>query len=203
MQPGTPGKELTQEDIFLQELRSSTAQSHKRLEETELSTIIVSDKINNNDYARYLYKMYSFVKPFEDKAFPLLKNVFPDVENRRKANWLEKDLLFLQGDENNLKQMELYPLPETISEAYAVGGMYVIEGSVLGGKFIYKNVNAALGHTPEQGAVYFSGYGAETGKMWGSFVKQLSGYGVASSRKEEIFKGADDTFKTMYAILSA
>ncbi len=79
--------------------------------------------------------------------------------------------------------------------------MYVLEGSTLGGKYIYKNIHAALPLDELQGAAYFNGYGADTGKRWTCFLDQLCSY-VTEENKTQVFKGADETFQLMLDLLS-
>jgi heme oxygenase len=59
------------------------------------------------------------------------------------------------------------------SPAAAIGSLYVIEGSALGGQVLTPKLLATQGLTPEHGAAYFHGFGARTGAMWREF-RQLA-----------------------------
>lgn len=191
-----------EKDIFLKQLRSITSPAHKKLEEAELSKKIISENLNLQDYATYLEKMSWVMRSFETEIFPILKPYFADLEQRTKVEFLEKDLNFL-SQKVSVNNSEFRVFSPTHSIAYHVGAFYVLEGSTLGGKFIYKNINATLGFDAEQGATYFNGYGAETGKLWSSFMEQFCNYALQLPTQKEIIQGADNTFKILYGLLNA
>ena len=192
----------TEKDIFLKELRSITSPAHKKLEEATLSKKIISENLSVNEYAAYLEKMLVVMNSFEKEIFPLLKPHFTDLDQRTKVALLEKDLNVL-SQKVSLKKSDFSGFPSHHSVAYNMGAFYVLEGSILGGKFIYKNINATLGFDAEHGATYFNGYGAETGKLWSAFMEQFCSYALQSQNQKEIIQGADDTFKILNDLLNA
>ncbi|PBQ32576.1 heme oxygenase [Sphingobacteriaceae bacterium] len=203
MQPHATQTPLaTEKDTFLKDLRSVTSPAHKKLEETSLSKVIVSETLLVGDYALYLEKMYLAMVSFEKKIFPILNPHFSDLDQRIKTNLLEKDLKFL-GVKVPEKQSLFNRFVATRSTSYLMGAFYVLEGSTLGGKFIYKNISSTLGLTAESGASYFNGYGAETGKLWSAFMEQFCNYALKTSNQKEIIQGADDTFKLLFDLLNA
>jgi heme oxygenase len=66
-----------------------------------------------------------------------------------------------------LAQLPLQALPQ------ALGSMYVIEGSALGGQVIAPKLQRELGLVPGAGASYFHGFGRDTGGMWRDFRDML------------------------------
>lgn len=192
---------LSDKDLFLKELRAVTSPAHKKLEEVHLSKAIVSAEVTIEEYGQYLSKMYAFVSAFEKQLFPLLNPVFTDIESRVKSGWLEQDVDFLKAKHIPLPQILPVQFETGLSQAHLAGAMYVLEGSTLGGKFIYKNINSALSLNAEKGATYFNGYGADTGKQWTSFLKQLCNYATAENQ-QAVFKGADETFEILFDLLS-
>jgi heme oxygenase (biliverdin-IX-beta and delta-forming) len=54
-------------------------------------------------------------------------------------------------------------------EAAALGSMYVIEGSALGGQVIASALAERLGIGRDSGAAYFHGHGEHTGRHWREF----------------------------------
>lgn len=190
------------QDEFFKVLKTHTAPAHKALEALPLSQAIVSPSLSLNDYTAYLLRMQAFVVPFEQRVFPALGTIFNDLPQRRKAGWLAADLhyLALKGENHHA------PAPAALeagpSPSYDAGRLYVIEGSTLGGKFIYKNISASLGLDEGHGASYFNGYGAATGPMWTGFMAELGRF-AASPRADqsEVVRGADDAFKMLYGLL--
>lgn len=191
---------VSDKDRFLSVLRENTNPAHKALEELSLSKQIINPELTLPAYTLYLSRMYVYVREFETKLFPLLASVFSDLDQRRKTTWIEKDLEVLKTKTAlpSLPSFEIIPNP---SLAYEIGRMYVLEGSTLGGKFINKNVQKVLGLDETQGAAYFNGYGAETGKKWSNFLEQFSNFALSSHKEEEIIHGANDAFETMYRLL--
>ncbi len=55
-----------------------------------------------------------------------------------------------------------------------LGGLYVMEGSTLGGRFVARHVEAVLGLRRGEGNAYFEGYGDATGAMWREVTACLS-----------------------------
>lgn len=192
---------LSGKDRFLADLRETTSPAHKALEELPLSKSIVSAELTLSDYACYLSRMYAYVREFESKIFPLLLPVFPDIDQRKKASWIEKDLEALKN-KTPLPAIPSFEFKSGPSLAYDVGRMYVLEGSTLGGKFIYKNVQKTLALDEIQGAAYFNGYGQQTGQRWSSFIGQFSDFALSSGKEQEIIKGANEAFETMHRLLN-
>ena len=184
--------------MFLQNLRNRTAQQHSLLEQNPASKNLLSAQVTASDYAAYLSLLYGFVKGFEENIFPLLQHHITDIEERRKTHLLIADLNMLGIDETGIAVKPDHFFAEVYhSNASALGGMYVIEGSVLGGAFIYKHLQATLGIEAIAGkATYFAVYGSETGSRWKNF---LQAFCLASSgMEEEVIKSAAQTFSILH-----
>lgn len=193
---------LNDKDGFLKELRTVTAPAHRRLEEVPLSKAIVSPQITREQYALYLAKMQAFTAPFEQQLFEPLNSIFGDIHTRRKASLLQHDLSFLAANGVYVPQVAPFQFRSGLALPFLAGAMYVLEGSTLGGKFIYKNIHAALQFDAQHGASYFNGYGADTGPKWKSFLGCFCSYATPQN-SSEIFKGAAETFELMYDLLSS
>ncbi len=187
--------------LFLEHLRNSTAQSHTALEALPVSASIMDPAVTNSTYARYLGLMHDVVKDAELNIFPLLSGIVPDLEARNKTAQIENDLAFL-GDAKGGYEKVLSASLKSLSPAFALGIMYTVEGSSLGGRVILKNIQAALGHDAQNGASYFSGYGGQTGSMWKSFLANLANYETHSHATEEIIAGANYAFDAIAAHFS-
>jgi len=193
-------KILTSRDLFFRELREQTSYYHTKLEDTMLSRAILSEEVTIDQYSDYLKTMYAFVKPFEQVYFPLLKEVFANVSGRERTSMLEKDLEKL-GVAGEMQEFIDFDTAQ-ITLPQAVGAMYVMEGSSLGGRVILKQVHKTLGLAEDTGAGYFYGYGAETGKMWTSFLDEMWAFTEETGTKEEIIAGAVKAFESMYKLFS-
>lgn len=192
----------TDQDDFFKVLKTHTAPAHKALEALPLSRAIVSPSLSLSDYAAYLHRMQAFVGPFEQRVFPALSTIFTDLPQRHKSGWLAADLDHLASKGVSERAPAAAQISAGPSALYDAGRLYVIEGSTLGGKFIYKNVSASLGLYEARGATYFNGYGTATGPMWTGFMAQLGRLAASpEADQNEIVRGAGDAFKMLYDLL--
>jgi len=182
---------------FLEKLRHATAQAHQDLENLPLSASIINPEVTNIQYTAYLQLMRDVVYDTEQNIFPLLENIVPDMEARRKANYISADLKYLEHNSSTLGSKPVTEGTENISPAFALGIMYVVEGSSLGGRVILKNINAVLGYDAEKGASYFSGYGGQTGSHWKGFLAALTDFENKTGNGDAIIAGANHTFNAI------
>lgn len=187
--------ELTATETFLERLRAKTSVAHTNLEQLPVSVSIVNPNVTNEEYVHYLNLMHDVVKQAEEEIFPALTAFVPDINDRNKTSLLENDLKTLGFSKTQLHK----PFENTASmtPAFAMGVLYVVEGSSLGGRVILKNIHTALGHTEEKGATYFAGYGNQTGSKWKSFFNALTAYEAQTNNQEEIIAGAEYAFTTI------
>ncbi len=185
---------------FLENLRNKTSIPHKNLESLPISKSIIDPKITIEEYGLYLSLMLDVVENLEDKIYPIVLNIIPDIEERRKAHLLINDLKYTSFE----KRFNLFSFQnlEKISIPFAIGIIYVLEGSTLGGRFILKNVQENLGFDEEKGATYFAGYGNKSGNLWKKFLLFLTEFEARTNSEEEIIAGAAYTFETIHKHLS-
>ncbi|WP_343590586.1 biliverdin-producing heme oxygenase [Flavobacterium sp.] len=180
---------------FLSDLKTQTSDSHKKLEELPVSMSIMSPDMKIEDYTYYLSLMHDVHNDTEGLIFPFFSDLIDDLEQRRKKHLIENDLLFLNSNKtNNEKVFQT----EGISTPFALGILYVVEGSTLGGRFILKNVSKLPELSGENGVSYFNGYGDKTGSFWKSFLNFLAEYEQEHNCGEEIIEGAIFAFDNIY-----
>jgi len=185
-------------EIFLQSLRSRTTHQHGLLEQNTVSKNLLATQVTYADYAAYLSLLYGFVKGFENQIFPRLRHSITDIEERRKIHLIVSDLNKLGVDEAGVAVIPDHFFAEVYhSNATALGGMYVLEGSILGGAVIHKHLQTTLGSEAVAGkASYFTAYGSETGSSWKFF---LQAFCLASSgMEEEVIQSASHTFGILH-----
>jgi heme oxygenase len=189
-------------ETFLERLRTTTAPSHKHLEDLPVSVSIMDPQVSAEQYSLYLQLMHDIVKDTEENIFPLLKQVITDIDERRKAHLIESDLQHLGIKKDHFFQPLTHSL-QSVTTAFALGIMYVVEGSSLGGRVILKNISEALGYDANAGARYFAGYGQTTGSHWKKFLTMLTDFETAEKCEDEIIAGADFAFNAIAAHLNA
>lgn len=143
-------------------LRAGTAQAHRDIEQV-LGTIETREQ-----YARYLTGMYRFRAPLE---MALRSAVFPEFFNTWRplyvAPLMRQDMtdLHLAIPEN----ATAYHLPE--DEAGLLGLLYVVEGSSMGARLIYKSLSGA-GIDEDFGARHLARLSAAN-QQWSQFASLL------------------------------
>ncbi len=169
-------------------LRAETDIAHRRLEERLDVTSRLSERIR---YVGLLQIFYGIYQPFEH----LLEQRFgPEIAgmelaSRCKSPWIVEDLRLLDADTRH-EDASMY-LPDLRTEAEALGVLYVLEGSTLGGQMISRMVERDLGIGPQNGARFFHGYGSETGIRWRAFGKALE---AAQPDPVNLLSAANATF---------
>jgi heme oxygenase len=183
--------------VFLQNLRSRTAACHQVLEQNPFSIALLSNTVSNDDYTAYLKKLYGFVNGFEKNVFSELLSFLPDIELRKKAQLITSDLL-----SQNIVTRDIAVLPDCFfknlysTKAAAWGGMYVLEGSTLGGQIIERHLKKNR-KSAFKGSSYFTAYGAETGSFWKTFLHHLSKAAQDPGEAEQIIDSAIKTFSAI------
>ena len=184
-----------QADSFLQKLRLATSPMHQKLEESQLSKNLLKEDVTIEDYTTYLQRMKGVVTFCETNIFPAIANIIPDSEERIKLPLLEADLDYFE--KNNEAGLNYSPF-EIATPPYALGYLYVIEGSVLGGRVILKHLGPRLQISQEKGGSFFAGYKEDTSAKWKSFLQYFTHYAVNHHSGEEIIAGAQDAFETIH-----
>jgi heme oxygenase len=178
--------------LSLSALRLQTAENHARLEK---SLDLFASVYTISQYTAHLVKLHSWLAPLEaalDNS-PAVHALPLDWPNRRKLATLEKDLAYLGAT-----RRPPLPAPPCRSAAEALGALYVLEGSMLGGQVICRHYADLLGLSPERGLAYFSGYGALTGPRWRAFLNVLeSTFTQQADLTPEIIASALRTFESV------
>ncbi|HZB61212.1 MAG TPA: biliverdin-producing heme oxygenase [Microvirga sp.] len=179
---------------LLERLRIETRPAHDRIEKA----VDFQRRTSSREaYRNLLCRFYGFHRAWEEDAAPLA----PDrtsFQRRCKSHLLARDLDALGMSPQEIIHLPrcrpLMPLP---APAAVLGGMYVVEGSTLGGAVIAREVERRLGLTAETGCAYFRSYGRETASMWKSFGAALL---AASSPETDdlIVETAARTFDVMH-----
>ena len=156
---------LTQQTLAVaQLLKEKTLDAHQQSENFLLPYL--NNIRSFDDYAAILKMFYGFFHPVEQ----LIKNqvpieVLPDIAERRNSRLILNDLKSIGHNNLTLLSHE-QPLIDSLPRA--LGVLYVLEGSTLGGRMIAKMM---MKHPlfSEDNLNFFNGYKEETGKKWTDF----------------------------------
>lgn len=171
-------------------LRRATAGAHQRLEASLDLLAHLSDAAATR---RLLGRFLGFHRVWEP-ALARRPAVATFHEHRRRLPQLEADLKALGCSQAMLAALPLCDAAGelTATDARALGSLYVMEGSTLGGQVINRALKDAPWR-PAQGLTYFDPYGVSTGAMWRGF-KAWSGAHPAAADREGVTEGALKTF---------
>lgn len=158
----------------MRHLRDATREAHAATETVVDPAASLADL---DGYAGLLARYASFYVAFEAEAEARIAAVaereapFHGVggfasDRFLKSRWLATDLAALGRDAD---RPAAGVWPETDGLPGVVGAIYVIEGSMLGGRGMAKEVVAKFGLTRDAGARFFDGYGDATGPLWKDF----------------------------------
>ena len=151
-------------------LRRATATAHHRLE-TMLALTDSGSTVSR--YRAVLARLLGFWLAWE----PTVGSALGDpgfLAPRRRTGALRCDLRALGLDEAALAALPRCVPLALDGPAAALGSLYVLEGSTLGGRVLVRQFALSLGlRDGEPGCLYFSGYGAATGRMWAEFCARL------------------------------
>ncbi|MGX5688698.1 biliverdin-producing heme oxygenase [Arcticibacter tournemirensis] len=171
-------------------LKDQTRQPHQSLEKLLIGRL--KDIRSKADYGSVLRLFYGFIAPLERKISRInIESILSDCFERRKALSLLNDMEVLQSGTYELEQC--YLLPDIRNTSDALGALYVLEGSTLGGQLISKMIKGRL-EVPDTTLTYFNSYGDNTPVMWSRFRQVLDN--TPAIDHKEVIKSATDTFET-------
>lgn len=182
---------------FPKKLKEETAELHQSLENLPLSKRLLQPDLTREEYLQYLDLMNDVISEVELEIFPLVSSVISDIDQRKKVHTFQHDFDSLNFEIKGKKEVFDLSNKENLLP-FGLGILYVIEGSTLGGKVIFKHVQKALGLDQNNGASYFYGYGEKTGDFWKSFMIQLSNYENLHQNGDEIIAGANFAFQCIH-----
>lgn len=174
-------------------LKQNTAEYHDAAERLFNSKKIFNKTFTLEDYKKIIGTNYLMLLHSEDKIFKSLSDRFSEklqLNDRKKLPLIEKDLESLA-----LKNQTVSHELEFDNENEALGAMYVIEGSTLGGNVIAKQLSKTEGFD-EVTFNFFGCYHENTGPMWKSF-KEILDNEVKEENYDEVLSGA----KKLYTFL--
>lgn len=174
-------------------LKQNTAEYHDAAEKLFNSEKIFNKTITLEDYKKIIHTNYLMLLHSEDKIFKSLSYRFSEklqLNQRRKLPLIQKDLKSL-----SLQNMTATYTLEIENEHEALGMLYVIEGSTLGGNVIARQLSKTEGFD-DITFNFFGCYQENTGSMWKLFKDVLDSE-VSKENYEEVLSGA----KKIYTFL--
>jgi heme oxygenase len=180
--------------MFSHKIREETKSAHQSLEKLMIERIKSIRDLQG--YEDLLILFYGFFQPMEVLfADHLNDSILPDLFHRRKSALLLSDIQLSFLDKNLWEICT--DLPEITDSREALGAMYVLEGSTLGGPYIAQML-IKHAHIPTERLGFFMGYRENTISMWQAFFNKLETYVSAHDCEEVIIEKARETFEKMH-----
>jgi heme oxygenase len=167
--------------------------------ETRLRALL-SDDLSLDQYAALQKKFYGFYRPIETRLLSIRGWDDPEFElrNRLKLSLLSVDLASLAVDSEALTRLPFCDsLPRLKTVAEALGCLYVLEGSTLGGKIITRHLKKILPLDERRGCSFFNSYGENVGRMWSSFLEVLGRHCERHGDADVVIHSACQTFASL------
>lgn len=168
-------------------IKEDTKKAHQELEK---KVVLKMKAIRSTaNYANFLNSFYIYFNALEAIIAPYITaQILPDYSERRDSKYLKRDIEELGFE---VKLPSKISLPEINSLAEALGAMYVMEGSIMGGPII---VDILKKNGITKGFSFFSGYGAGTGEMWTKFISALNTHASTAIDQQNAISAANHTF---------
>lgn len=171
-----------------EELRAATRETHQRLHGHSGLSAAARGAIDLDDYGQLLMRLYGFHWAFEETHASAMQ-MFGFVANSR-AELIARDLAALGTMRFDVSRLpRCTALREPSSEACALGALYVVEGSALGGALIAKALAPVVGEARR----FFLGCESRR-DVWPSLVARLEALPPGAQRLSAI-DAAIETFE--------
>lgn len=178
---------------ILQKIKEETKANHQNVEKVLVNELKKLSSLD--DYANLLERLYTFYAPIEDTLQQKIDaSVIPDMNMRQHMTNLRKDIEVVR--KNAVSTNNTISPVHIENTSYALGVLYVIEGSTLGGQIITQMLDKYLSVSTIKANNYFNSYGSETPKMWSKFKEYIS-KSNSDIDQELMIQGAKDTFKSL------
>jgi len=178
------------------QIKAHTREDHAALEKKLMQRIArIEDRV---DYVALLVLLYGYYSALERAINPFALNRIDNYADRRKASKIYDDVKSLMPQFANFPLCETLPKIDSFNSA--LGALYVMEGSTLGGPIIKRIISAKLGS--DDGFTFFLSYGEKVQLMWERFKQHLEGP-FSTYDEVEIVNAARETFNTFNHWLSA
>jgi heme oxygenase len=191
------GGRVADDGNVLRRLRSETAREHEAVE--RVLDLLAAD-LTKPRLVKVLSRLHGFWRAAEGgldawaEAHPAAA---ADVAwfRRRRAHLYATDLAALGASPN--RRPGGPELPAVADTDAALGRLYVLEGSTLGGVFIDRHLASLpwLAHVSTLSA--FSPYGPETGAMWHRYRQVTRARVAAGGNADRLVAAARDTFEAL------
>ncbi|MGY1641480.1 biliverdin-producing heme oxygenase [Geodermatophilus sp. SYSU D00703] len=177
-------------------LRSATATQHEQVENT---LALMDPALHRDRLVEVLARLHAFWTAAEAGLDTWARRAPADAETldwsrRRRAHLFATDLRALGAAD---EPSPVPDLPDVEDTDHALGRLYVLEGSTLGGTFISRHLTTLPTLGPDVEVRAFSPYGADTGAMWHAYRRVARAHVAAGGDAGRLVGAARATFTAL------
>lgn len=184
-------------------LKDFTKPFHDALESTSLAKELLCGTIDKTKYITYLQSLHAIHENIENRIKNMneweLYNINP--HNRCRLHLIEKDLSVLESSPKR-NATRVY-LNTQWSFSCAVGVLYVLEGSTMGGRLLAQRLEHMCGGNGLRATSYFESYQDDTLILWREYCEFLSNYEKENPEESSrVILSACDMFLVLLEIMN-
>ena len=179
-------------------LKQDTQSAHQKLDHHPYLLKLVSDKLCTKSYAEILNAKWFGLA--ESNIHQHLLNVNDIAHIESKQALINKDIMALQSPIEHTSTPSTCALPLASNLHQALGVLYVVEGSTLGGQIIAPRVIKALGRTDV--CAFYQCYGANKLTNFKNTLTFIQQNTKNEEQVNQVVEGAKLSFESLYQYLS-
>jgi heme oxygenase len=179
----------------VQILREATHEAHERLHGVPIFAALANGTLARDGYIALLRRLLGFHAPMEAAIAGALgsQSFGIDVTSWQRAALIQADLAALGADDRAAPGPALRPR-ENLTRAEAMGCLYVVEGSTLGGRQLARRLDTLLDGRGATGRQFLMA-GAHPGHVrWATVCAALNACGRDATSRAGMIDGAAWTF---------
>lgn len=180
-------------------LKAKTLTHHKAVEKAPLLRRLMADNLSISEYSTILSRWQQWFSVNESHMVFMLEDLMPtDMEARLKLRRIKENLEHDMIQSCRVSSNNHMPAIETtqlVNKYEALGALYVIEGSTLGGQIIVKRLKSRLDQRVSHS--FYEGYGEQNQSMWSKFILHLN---TSLSHTEAVNDAVSGAIKTFVSI---
>lgn len=153
-------------------IRRETRDEHERTERAVEERFFEDRAVDRSDYAGLIAAFAGLYRPLEERLAPAVARHLPSFEHRPRAARLERDLRSLGASHEEIDDLPTVGrerLPDLRSRPSVLGCLYVVEGSQLGHRVLWKRFRDDLDDVAEGADAFFGVDPARTRTRWERF----------------------------------
>ncbi|WP_282629110.1 biliverdin-producing heme oxygenase [Empedobacter sedimenti] len=175
-------------------LKTSTANYHDEIEGKLASKKLFDGTFTDQDYYKMLQVNHLFLEVYEKDIRDLLSE--NDLHNFVQTNLDKLSLIEKDLNELSLSKLNISKKANLQNRAEAIGALYVIEGSMLGGNVIAKTLKK-YPDLADQKFNYFGHYGENLGQSWKTFVSYINEEFTNEEQQKQVLEGAKKAYEDL------